>query len=87
MSAAARTPEVVRAIRKNFPTVPIIATGGPTPADILKTIEAGANCISYTPPSTAEIFADIMKSYRAEEDAEHQVVEEQVTILDAIESV
>ena len=87
VSAAARTPEVVRAIRKNFPTVPIIATGGPTPADILKTIEAGANCISYTPPSTAEIFADIMKSYRAEEDAEHQVVEEQVTILDAIESV
>ena len=48
---------------------------------------AGANCISYTPPSTAEIFADIMKSYRAEEDAEHQVVEEQITILDAMESV
>ena len=46
-----------------------------------------ANCISYTPPSTAEIFADIMKSYRAEEDAEHQVVEEQITILDAMESV
>ena len=87
VSAASRTPEVVRAIRKDFPTVPIIATGGPTPESIIKTIEAGANCISYTPPSTAEIFADIMKSYRAEEDAEHQVVEEQITILDAMESV
>ena len=72
VSAASRTPEVVRAIRKDFPTVPIIATGGPTPESIIKTIEAGANCISYTPPSTAEIFADIMKSYRAEEDAEHR---------------
>ncbi len=84
VSAAKRTPDVVRAIRKNFPQIPIIATGGDTPESILRTIEAGANCISYTPPSTAEIFADIMRSYRKEEDSEHQIVEESVTILDAI---
>lgn len=87
VSAAARTPEVVRCIRKDFPDVPIIATGGPTPQSILRTIEAGANCISYTPPSTAEIFADIMKSYRAQEDSENQVVEDQITILDAMQNV
>ena len=87
ISAAERTPEVVRKIREDFPTVPIIATGGPNPESILRTIEAGANSISYTPPSTAEIFADIMQRYRADEDSVHQVVEEQVTILDAMESV
>lgn len=87
VSAAARTPDVVKAIRRDFPDVPIIATGGPSPESIMATIEAGANCISYTPPSTAEIFADIMKSYREQEDAEHQIVEEEVTILDAMQSV
>ena len=84
VSAAKRTPEVIKAIRRDFPHVPIIATGGDTPESILRTIDAGANCISYTPPTTAEIFADIMKRYRNEEDAENQVVEETVTILDAI---
>ncbi len=84
VSAAKRTPEVIKSIRSEFPQVPIIATGGDTPESILRTIEAGANCISYTPPTTAEIFADIMKQYRKEEDAENQVVEEAVTILDAI---
>jgi len=31
---------------------------------VTATIAAGANCISYTPPSTAEIFEEIMKKYR-----------------------
>ena len=86
VSAAARTPEVVRKIREKFPKVPIIATGGPTADTILATIEAGADCISYTPPSTAEIFADIMKSYREQEDVSLPA-EEQVTILDAMENI
>ena len=86
VSAAARTPEVVRRIREKYPKVPIIATGGPTPESILATIEAGADCISYTPPSTAEIFADIMKRYRAEEDLT-KAVEDHVTILNAMEEL
>ncbi|HCD09950.1 MAG TPA: hydrolase, partial [Thermoanaerobacter sp.] len=44
----------------------IIATGGPTEETILKTIEAGANAISYTPPTNAEIFSEIMDKYRKE---------------------
>ena len=86
VSAAARTPEVVRKIREKFPKVPIIATVGTTPETILATIEAGADCISYTPPSTAEIFADIMKSYREQEDVTLPA-EKQVTILDAMENI
>jgi len=60
----APTHQVVREIRKKFPTIPIIATGGPTEASIAETIEAGANTISYTPPSTADIFASMMENYR-----------------------
>lgn len=66
VSAAGNTPDVVRSIRKDFPDVPIIATGGPTAETIMETIEAGANTISYTPPSTADIFAVMMDNYRKE---------------------
>ena len=66
VSAASRTPEVVKHIRDRFPEVPIIATGGPTPETIIRTIEAGANAITYTPPSTGEIFTALMNKYRAE---------------------
>lgn len=64
ISAAARTPEVVRKIRDKFPDVPIIATGGPTTESISATVEAGANAISYTPPTTKELFSRMMEDYR-----------------------
>lgn len=64
ISAADRTPEVVRHIRGRYPTMPIIATGGPTPESILRTVDAGANTISYTPPSTKILFSSMMDKYR-----------------------
>lgn len=64
VSGAAKTPEIVAKIRKEFPEVPIIATGGPRDEDILRTIEAGANAITYTPPTTGQLFADIMINHR-----------------------
>ena len=64
ISAAQRTPELVAKIRKDFPNVPIIATGGPTDESIRETIEAGANAITYTPPSSGEVFKSIMQAYR-----------------------
>ncbi len=64
VAAAADTPDVVAKIRKNFPDIPIIATGGKTPESILKTIEAGANAITYTPPSCQELFKQMMEKYR-----------------------
>jgi len=62
--AAAEPPAVVRRIREQHPDVPIIATGGPTDESILETIQAGANAITWTPPSNGEIFRDIMAAYR-----------------------
>ena len=44
--------------------MPIIATGGKTGESILRTIESGANAITYTPPSTYELFQEMMKGYR-----------------------
>lgn len=64
VAAAARTPELVRSIREKFPDVPIIATGGNRPDTIVQTIEAGANAITYTPPSAQELFKTMMAKYR-----------------------
>ena len=64
VSAAASTPEVVRRIKKEFPKIPVIATGGPTDESILETIAAGANAITWTPPSNGDIFKEIMAAYR-----------------------
>ena len=64
VSGAAKTPEIVAQIRSEFPDVPIIATGGPTEEDIRRTIQAGANAITYTPPTTGQLFAEIMINHR-----------------------
>ena len=64
VSAADRTPELVRHIRADFPTLPIIATGGPNDETVAETIDAGANDISFTPPSTKKLFESIMNGYR-----------------------
>ena len=64
VSAAADTARIVAAIRQKFPHLPIIATGGPTEDSILRTIEAGANAITYTPPTTGQLFAGLMTKYR-----------------------
>ena len=64
VSAAEKTPALVREIRRDYPNVPIIATGGPTDESVAETVEAGANAISYTPPSTKVLFQSIMNGYR-----------------------
>lgn len=66
VSGAKDTPAIVRHIREQFPEVPIIATGGPTEETILETIRAGANAITYTPPTNGELFARSMERYRRE---------------------
>lgn len=68
VSGAARTVDIVKKIRGCYPEVPIIATGGPTEESILKTIEAGANAITYTPQTTAEIFKEMMNKYRNDDE-------------------
>ena len=64
VSGAAAMPDIVAEIRRELPEVPIIATGGPTEESILRTIRAGANAITYTPPTNGELFAHLMEKYR-----------------------
>ena len=69
VSAAARTPEVVRILRERYPDLPIIATGGPSQECIRETVAAGANAISFTPPTAQELFHGLMTRYRNEHES------------------
>lgn len=69
VSAAARTPEVVRILRERYPDLPIIATGGPSQENIRETVAAGANAISFTPPTAEELFHGLMTRYRNEHES------------------
>ncbi|WP_425538916.1 hydrolase [Microaceticoccus formicicus] len=65
VSGGKNTVELVKMIRKSVgDEFPIIATGGNTEDLITATIDAGANAITYTPPTSAEMFAEIMIRYR-----------------------
>ena len=67
VSGATNTADIIKRIRDLDGDVAIIATGGKTDKTIIKAIEAGANAISYTPPSTGDLFKGIMEKYRSEE--------------------
>ena len=64
VACAGDTPKLVKSIRDRYVQIPIIASGGPTAESIRMTIEAGANAVTYTPPSTAELFKSMMANYR-----------------------
>ena len=64
VSAASETPQLVAALRARHPEIPIIATGGPKDETIRKTIAAGANAITYTPPDNGVLLAEIMHAHR-----------------------
>lgn len=66
ISGGKKTAEIVRRVREDHPNVPIIATGGKTEESIKEVIEAGANAISWTPPSNGELFRAKMDKYRDE---------------------
>jgi hypothetical protein len=70
ISAGKKTAETVAYFRERYPELPIIATGGPTDDSIIETIEAGANAITYTPPSNGELFSKKMQHYREIEKAD-----------------
>ena len=64
ISAGRKTEEVVRHFRQLYPDLPIIATGGPTEESIRGTIQAGANAVTYTPPTNGQLFSKKMEHYR-----------------------
>jgi len=65
VSGAGQTEAIVRQIRAIDARIPIIATGGKDELTILETIKAGANAITFTPPTSAELLRDVMNNYRA----------------------
>lgn len=67
ISAGKETANTVRHFRTKYPDLPIIATGGPTEELIRETIEAGANAITYTPPTNGKLFSKKMEKYRETE--------------------
>lgn len=64
VSGGKNTAAIVKELRKISPDFPIIATGGPTVETIKEVIEAGANAVTYTPPSNGDIFKEMMGEYR-----------------------
>ncbi len=66
VSGAGQTSDIIKRIRDIDSDVAIIATGGKTDETIRMAIEAGANAISYTPPSTGQLFKATMERYRNE---------------------
>ena len=64
VAGAKETPAVVAKIREQLPDVPIIASGGRSGDTIRATVEAGAIAVTYTPPTTQELFSAMMERYR-----------------------
>ena len=70
VAAGKSTPEVVAQLREQYPELPIIASGGPTDQTAAATIAAGADAITWTPPSMAELEHVAMEHNRAEREPE-----------------
>lgn len=66
VAAGARTAQVVAGIRAHHPEIPILASGGGSQERILATIEAGADAITWTPPSAQQLQSQMMAKYRGE---------------------
>ena len=66
VAAGARTAQVVASIRAHHPEIPILASGGGREDRILATIDAGADAITWTPPSAQQLQSQMMAKYRGE---------------------
>lgn len=64
VSGGKNTVAIIKALRAIDNDFPIIATGGPSVETIKEVIQAGANAITYTPPTNGEIFKEMMERYR-----------------------
>lgn len=65
VAAGKETPFVVEAVRKRYPDLPIIASGGKSGSSIESTISAGADAITWVPPTMQELQRSLMDVNRA----------------------
>lgn len=66
VAAGKDTPMVVEKVRERFPEIPIIASGGKDAASIRSTIDAGADAITWVPPTMQQLQRELMDVNRAE---------------------
>ena len=64
VSGADKTTDIIKRIRSFDPDISIIATGGNDESTIKLAIGAGANAITFTPPTTGELFKEMMTKFR-----------------------
>jgi hypothetical protein len=65
VTGGSNTATLIEHIKYAAPCYPIIATGGKTVEHIRSSIQAGADAIVLTPPSSGELFKTIMNQYRS----------------------
>ena len=66
VAAGKDTPAVVGKVRERFPEIPIIASGGKDASSIRSTIDAGADAITWVPPTMQQLQRELMDVNRAE---------------------
>jgi hypothetical protein len=64
VAAGRRTAEVVAKIKERYPEVPLVASSGGSGESIVETIAAGANALTWTPPSAQDLQKKMMDNYR-----------------------
>ncbi|MDN5633463.1 hypothetical protein [Bifidobacterium mongoliense] len=68
VAAGRDTPRVVYSIRERYPEIPVLASSGRDDVSILETIAAGANALTWTPPSAQVMQGAMMNRYRGQAD-------------------
>ncbi|MDM1362411.1 hypothetical protein [Myroides marinus] len=66
VTGGTETLKIVEHIKKNYPDVAVISTGGKTNESLRNIAQAKVNAIILTPPSNGELFRSIMDGYRGE---------------------
>ncbi|WEV52540.1 dioxygenase [Bifidobacterium sp. ESL0704] len=64
VAAGRNTAEVVARIKERYPEIPVVASSGGSAESIRETIAAGANALTWTPPSAADLQKRMMERYR-----------------------
>lgn len=64
VAAGKNTPEVVMKLRESYPHLPVIASSGKTGESMLETIDAGADAVTWVPPTVQELQRVLMDTNR-----------------------
>ena len=64
VAAGKNTPDIVTQLRAAYPHLPIIASSGKTGEAMRATIEAGADAVTWVPPSIQELQRILMDTHR-----------------------